>query len=123
MIRRGDAFTATPGMGLGRRFEKESLTMKSLFVLATATAFALGLSGPVVADEATFKSAGCAKCHDPDKKKKGAPSVKDMQGKFKGDKSKIDSLASVVVKGKDHPEVDAKEPDVKKAMAFAIGAK
>ena len=97
--------------------------MKSFVVLATAAAFAVGLSGPVLADEATFKSAGCAKCHDPEKKKKGAPSVKDMQGKFKGDKGKIDSLASVIVKGKDHPEVDAKEPDVKKALVFAVGAK
>jgi cytochrome c551/c552 len=97
--------------------------MKSLVVLATAAAFAVGLSGPVLADEGTFKSAGCAKCHDPEKKKKGAPSVKDMQGKFKGDKGKVDSLTAVVVKGKDHPEVDAKEPEVKKAMAFAIGAK
>lgn len=96
---------------------------KSLVALATVSVFALGLAGPVVADEGTFKSAGCAKCHDPEKKKKGAPSVKDMQGKFKGDKGKIDSLTSVIVKGKDHPEVDAKEPDVKKALGFAVGAK
>jgi cytochrome c551/c552 len=96
---------------------------KSLIALATVSVFALGLSGPVVADEGAFKSAGCAKCHDPEKKKKGAPSIKDMQGKFKGDKGKIDSLAAVIVKGKDHPEVDAKEPDVKKALGFAVGAK
>jgi cytochrome c551/c552 len=97
--------------------------MKSLVVLGITTVFALGLSGPVVADEGAFKSAGCAKCHDPDKKKKGAPSIKDMQGKFKGDKGKIDGLAATIVKGKDHPEVDAKEPDVKKALVFAVGAK
>ena len=96
---------------------------KSLIALATASVFALGLSGPAVADEGAFKSAGCAKCHDAEKKKKGAPSVKDMQGQFKGDKGKIDSLTSLIVKGKDHPEVDAKEPDVKKAVTFAIGAK
>lgn len=97
--------------------------MKRLIVIATAGAFALGLAGPVLADEATFKSAGCAKCHDPDKKKKGAPSIKEMQGKFKGDKGKIGELTAVLVKGKDHPEVDAKEPEIKKAMVFAIGAK
>lgn len=97
--------------------------MKSLVVLATAAAFALGLSGPVVADEGTFKSAGCAKCHDPEKKKKGAPSIKDMQAKYKGDKGKINELAGVLLKGKDHPEIDAKEPEVKKALVFAVGAK
>ena len=96
---------------------------KSLVVLGMATVFALGLSGPAVADEATFKSAGCAKCHDPEKKKKGAPSIKAMQEKFKGDKGKIGELTAVLVKGKDHPEVDAKEPEIKKAMVFAIGAK
>lgn len=96
---------------------------KSLVVLGMTTVFALGLSGPAVADEATFKSAGCAKCHDPEKKKKGAPSIKEMQGKFKGDKGKIGELTAVLVKGKDHPEVDAKEPEIKKAMVFAIGAK
>ena len=74
--------------------------MKSLIVLATAAAFAVGLSGPVFADEATFKSAGCAKCHDPEKKKKGAPSLKDMQGQFKGDKAKIGELTAVVVNAK-----------------------
>jgi hypothetical protein len=46
-----------------------------------------------------------------------------MQGKFKGDKGKIDALAATILKGKDHPEVDAKEPDVKKALVFAVGAK
>lgn len=97
--------------------------MKSIVVLATAAAFALGLSGPVLADEATFKSAGCAKCHDPEKKKKGAPSVKEMQGTYKGDKGKINALAATILKAKDHPEQDAKEPEVKKALAFAIGAK
>ena len=97
--------------------------MKRLVVLATAGAFALGLAGPVLADEATFKSAGCAKCHDPEKKKKGAPSIKDMQAKYKGDKGKINELAGVLLKGKDHPEIDAKEPEVKKALAFAVGAK
>ncbi len=97
--------------------------MKSLVLLATAAVFAAGLSAPAFADEAAFKSAGCAKCHDPDKKKKGAPSIKEMQGNFKGDKGKIDGLAKTILAGKDHPEVDAKEPDVKKALVFAVGAK
>ena len=36
---------------------------------------------------------------------------------------KIDGLAKTILAGKDHPEVDAKEPDVKKALVFAVGAK
>ena len=94
--------------------------MKStLIVLAATGLLAVGL--PASADEALFKSKGCIKCHDMAKKKKGA-SVKDLSAKYKGDKAAIAKLAGTV-KGKDHPEVDATEDEVKKAIGFAIGAK
>ncbi|HRE12859.1 MAG TPA: cytochrome C [Usitatibacteraceae bacterium] len=95
---------------------------KMLIALAATGLLAAGFNAPAFADEATFKSAGCAKCHDPDKKKKGAPSIKDMTAKYKGDKAQVAKLLSVI-KGKDHPEVEAKDDDIKKGTAFAIGAK
>jgi len=97
--------------------------MKLLVVVATATLFAAGLSTPAYADEAAFKAAGCAKCHDPDKKKKGAPAIKELQEKYKGDKGKVNAVTAAVSGGKDHPEIDAKGADVKKAVSFAIGVK
>ena len=42
-----------------------------------------------------------------------------MTAKYKGDVGK----ATAVVKGKDHPEVDATDAEMKKLVAHAIGAK
>lgn len=92
---------------------------RMLIVLAATGLLAGGL--PASADEALFKSKGCIKCHDMEKKKKGV-SVKDLTAKYKGDKAAIGKLAAKV-KGKDHPEVDATDDEVKKAVGFAIGAK
>ncbi len=92
---------------------------RTLIALAAAGFFAVSLQAS--ADEAAFKAAGCAKCHFPDKKKKG-PSLQTLQGKYKGDKAAIDKLAATV-KGKDHPEVDAKDAELKKLIGYAIGAK
>ena len=94
--------------------------MKRLLIVLAATGLVAG-SLPASADEALFKSKGCIKCHDMEKKKKGA-SVKDLRAKYKGDKAAIGKLAGKV-KGDDHPEVEATEDEVKKAIGFAIGAK
>ena len=91
--------------------------MKQLLIALTA-AGCVAVALPASADEAMFKSKGCAKCHQAEKKGKGT-SVKDIQAKYKGDAGK----AMTVVKGKDHPEVDAKDDELKKLVGYAVGAK
>jgi cytochrome c551/c552 len=92
-------------------------TMKQLLI-ALAAAGCVAVALPASADEAMFKSNGCAKCHQAEKKGKGT-SIKDMQAKYKGDAGK----ALAVVKGSDHPEVKAKDDDLKKLVGYAVGAK
>ena len=91
--------------------------MKRMMIALAAAGFLAGAM-PATADEALFKSKGCVKCHDAEKKKKG-PAVSAMTAKYKGDVGK----ATAVVKGKDHPEVDATDAELKKLVAHAIGAK
>jgi len=67
------------------------------------------------------KSAGCAKCHEMDKTKKGAPGFKESAAKYKG---KADAEATVVkfvtdTKG-DHPEVKASADDVKTMVKWVL---
>jgi cytochrome c551/c552 len=91
--------------------------MKRMLIALAAAGLVAG-SLPASADEAAFKKAGCAKCHQAEKKGKGA-SVKSMTEKYKGDVGK----ATAVVTGKDHPEVDAKGDELAKLVKHAIGAK
>ena len=91
--------------------------MKRMMLALAAAGFLAGTM-PVSADEALFKSKGCVKCHDAEKKKKG-PSVSAMSAKYKGDVGKATSM----VKSKDHPEVDATDAELKKLVSHAIGAK
>ena len=94
--------------------------MKRMLLVLAATGLLAGAL-PASADEALFKSKGCAKCHDAEKKKKG-PAVAALTAKYKGDKAAIGKLAATV-KGKDHPEVDASDEELKKLIGYAIGAK
>jgi cytochrome c len=94
--------------------------MKRMMIALAAAGFLAGAM-PASADEALFKSKGCVKCHDAEKKKKG-PAVATLTAKYKGDKAAIGKLMTVV-KGKDHPEVDASDEELKKLIGYAIGAK
>ena len=66
--------------------------MKRLLIALAAAGLVAG-SLPASADEAAFEKAGCAKCHQAEKK------------------------------GKDHPEVDASDAELAKLVKHAIGAK
>ena len=68
---------------------------------------ALAVPGIAAADEAIAKKNNCLKCHAVDKKKDG-PSFQETAKKYKG---------------KDHPEVDATDDELKKTIAHAIGVK
>jgi len=103
-------------MGPGRAFH-EGDEMKRMMIALAAAGFLAGAM-PATADEALFKSKGCVKCHDAEKKKKG-PAIAAMTAKYKGDVGK----ATAAVKGKDHPEVDASDAELAKLVKHAIGAK
>jgi cytochrome c551/c552 len=103
-------------MGPGVALHKGETMKRMLIALAAAGLVAGAL--PASADEAAFKKAGCAKCHQAEKKGKGA-SIKDMSAKYKGDVGK----ATAAVKSKDHPEVDATDAELKKLVGHAVGAK
>jgi len=70
--------------------------MKSLLIAATAAAVLA--AGNAYASEDLSKSAGCAKCHEIDKKKKG-PSFKSISAKYKG---KGDAAVVKAFKEADH---------------------
>lgn len=95
--------------------------MKRMLIVLAAAGGLLAAAMPASADEALFKSKGCAKCHDAEKKKKG-PAVSAMSAKYKGDKAAAGKLVTLL-KGKDHPEVDATDDELKKLVAHAIGTK
>jgi cytochrome c len=109
-----------PGIGSGAAFNQGD-TMKQMLIVLAASAGLLAASIPASADEALFKSKGCVKCHDAEKKKKGE-STKAMAAKYKGDKAAIGKLVTTV-KSKEHPEVDANDEELKKLIGYAIGAK
>lgn len=94
--------------------------MKRMLIVLAATGLLAG-TAPASADEALFKSKGCVKCHDAEKKKKG-PAVSAMTAKHKGDKAAAGKLVAML-KGKDHPEIDATDDELKKLVAHAIGSK
>ena len=92
---------------------------RALIALAVTGLFAGSM--PASADETLFKSKGCVKCHDAEKKKKG-PAIAALTAKYKGDQAAVGKLMTTV-KGKDHPEVDATDAELKKLIGYAIGAK
>jgi cytochrome c len=86
--------------------------MKAVLLSAVCTA-ALMSAGMAQASPDLAKSAGCVKCHDMDKTKKGAPGFKEVAAKYKG---KADGEATILKKINDpkgdHPEMKAKPEDV-----------
>lgn len=94
--------------------------MKAVLLSAVVTA-ALMSAGMAHASPDLAKSAGCAKCHDMDKTKKGAPGFKEVSAKYKG---KADGEATILKaindpKG-DHPDMKAKPEDVTSVVKWML---
>jgi len=92
--------------------------MKSIVVVALVSLGAL-VAGPVQAQEAVAKSAGCLNCHAADTKKVG-PSFKDIAAKYKGKADAQDKLVAEVNDGKGHPAVKASEADIKGVVSWIL---
>jgi cytochrome c len=93
--------------------------MKSILIPALVAAGVL-FAGAVQASPELAKSAGCAKCHELDKKKKG-PSFKDSAAKYKG---KADAealmLKAITDPNGDHPEMKASPEDTKTMIKWIL---
>ena len=90
--------------------------LMSAIVAAAVLAAGVSQTSPDLA-----KSAGCAKCHDMDKKKKGAPALKEISAEYKG---KADAEATIMkkitdAKG-DHPEIKAKPDEVQSVVKWIL---
>lgn len=93
--------------------------MKTILLSAILAAGVLSV-GTVQASPELSKSAGCVKCHDIEKKKKG-PSYKESAAKYKG---KADAEATIFKgitdpKG-DHPEMKASADDTKTMIKWIL---
>jgi len=94
--------------------------MKAVLLSAVVTA-ALMSAGMAQASPDLAKSAGCVKCHEMDKKKKGAPGFKETAAAYKG---KADAEATILKKINDpkgdHPEMKAKPEDVTAVVKWML---
>lgn len=94
--------------------------MKSVLLSAVVVA-AVFSTGVAQASPDLAKSAGCAKCHDMDKTKKGAPGFKETAAQYKG---KADAEATILKKINDpkgdHPEMKAKPEEIQSVVKWIL---
>jgi cytochrome c len=93
--------------------------MRSILMCAIVAAGLLA-AGTASASPELAKSAGCVKCHEMDKKKKGPP-YKETAAKYKG---KADAEATIYKTitdpNGDHPEMKANEADTKSMIKWIL---
>ena len=93
--------------------------MKPILLSAFIVAGVLTL-GTAQASPELSKSAGCAKCHELDKKKKG-PAFKDSAAKYKGKADAEAAMFKSITDPKgDHPEMKASEADTKSMIKWIL---
>ena len=94
--------------------------MKLLLLPAAVLVAGVFTLGTAHASLELSKSAGCAKCHELDKKKKG-PAFKDSAAKYKG---KADAEAvifkTITDPNGDHPEMKASPEDTKTMIKWIL---
>ena len=91
------------------------------FVLISAF-IAVGViaAGAAQASPELSKSAGCAKCHEIDKKKKG-PAYKDSAAKYKGKADAEATIFKAITDANgDHPEMKASPEDTKTMIKWIL---
>ena len=89
-------------------------------LLSLALAAGIVVAGAAQASPDLAKSAGCAKCHDVDKKKKG-PAYKETAAKYKGKADAEATIYKTITDPKgDHPEMKASEADTKSMIKWIL---
>lgn len=92
--------------------------MRSILI-ASLVSIGVLASGQALASEQLLKDGGCVKCHDMEKKKKGA-SVKAIAAKYKG-KSVTDQLvADLKAEKDDHPKPKMSDGDLKTLVGWML---
>ena len=93
--------------------------MKTILLSAVLAAGVLSL-GAAQASPELSKSAGCVKCHDIEKKKKG-PAFKDSAAKYKGKADAEAVIFKTITDPKgDHPEMKASADDTKSMIKWIL---
>ena len=93
--------------------------MKTALLSAILAAGVLSLSTAQASPELS-KSAGCVKCHEIDKKKKG-PAFKDSAAKYKGKADAEAVIFKTITDPKgDHPEMKASAEDTKTMIKWIL---
>lgn len=91
------------------------LVLISAFIAAGVMA-----AGAAQASPELSKSAGCVKCHEIDKKKKG-PAFKDSAAKYKGKADAEATLFKTITDPNgDHPEMKASPEDTKTMIKWIL---
>lgn len=95
--------------------------MKTTTLLPLILAAGVLALGTAQASPELSKSAGCAKCHDMDKKKKGAPGLKESAAKWKGKPNAEADMVKFITDFKgDHPEHKASADDTKAVVKWIL---
>lgn len=90
-------------------------------LLPLVLAAGLVVAGAAQASPELAKSAGCAKCHEMDKTKKGAPGFKESAAKYKGKADAEATMFKTITDPKgDHPELKASEADTKTMIKWIL---
>jgi cytochrome c len=93
--------------------------MRSILI-ASLVSIGLLAGGTAMASEQLSKDAGCVKCHDLEKKKKGA-SIKSIAAKYKGKAGAGDQLvADLKAEKDDHPKPKASDADLKAIVNWML---
>lgn len=93
--------------------------MRSILI-ASLVSIGVLASGQALASEQLLKDGGCTKCHDMEKKKKGA-SVKQIAAKFKGKAGAADQLvADLKAEKDDHPKPKLSDADLKAVVSWML---
>ncbi len=94
--------------------------MKAVLMSALVAAALLSV-GAAQASADLAKSAGCTKCHEMDKAKKGAPGFKEVAAKYKGKADAETTIFKAITDAKsDHPEIKAKPDDTKAVVKWML---
>lgn len=90
-----------------------------IIIVASVVAVGLLAGGTAMASEQLSKDAGCVKCHDMEKKKKGA-SVKSIAAKYKGKAVADQLVADLKAEKDDHPKPKASDADLKAIVTWML---
>lgn len=92
--------------------------MRSILI-ASLVSIGVLAGGQALASEQLMKDGGCVKCHDMEKKKKGA-SVKSIAAKYKGKSATDQIVADLKAEKDDHPKPKLGDAELKTLVGWML---